>query len=95
MTCEEIERHFKQALKDVQRDGGHPDPTLEDDTIPLRDLVGFDSYSALDAEARLGAIISGLGAVPFKSTKDGHEMTIREIVDHLCKRHASEDKRAK
>ena len=87
MTCDEIEGHFKQVLREVQKDTGHPNARIEDDTIPLKDLEDFDSLSALDAEARLAAILGpNLGTVPFKSPTDGHEMSVREIVDHLCKR---------
>ncbi len=89
MTRDEIRKRLLDILTRVQRDSDAPCPPLTDDTVPLRDLPGFDSLSCTDAEDRLSTELGvDVDSIPFKSSKRGHEQTIKEIVDFLCREYA-------
>ncbi len=90
MTPDEIRKRFFDILTRVQRDSDAPCPALSDDTVPLRDLPGFDSLSCTDAEDRLSTELGvDVDSIPFKSSKRGNEQTIKEIVDFLCRKYAT------
>jgi hypothetical protein len=84
MTNEEIRRHLCEVLAAIQRDSGQPAPVLSDDTIPLSDLVEFDSLACVDAEVRLSKLLNvEIEKLPFKSMETGREQSVRQIVDYL------------
>ncbi len=90
MTRDELRKRFLDVLSKVQRDSDAPCPPLADETIPFRDLPGFDSLSGADAEDRLSTELGvDVDSIPFKSPKGGREQTIGEIVDFLYQKYAT------
>jgi len=81
MDADTIRNAFKVALQEVQSASNFACPEITDSLIPLRDLQGFDSLSAVDAEVRLSQRLGfEIVDLPFKSQQDGHELSISEII---------------
>ena len=77
------------AIVDTQRRSGREVQPITEDTIPLLDLVGFDSHNGVEVEVLLSI---GLGIeiekVPFRSRKRGSkELKVREIVSALSSKY--------
>ena len=84
MTKEELSKHICDVLTSIQKDSGQPVPALSDKTIPLAELIEFDSLACVDAEVRLSERLGvDIEKLPFKSVKTGQEQSIREIVDYV------------
>jgi hypothetical protein len=88
--ADKLHETFTQALldaiADTQRRSGREVQPITEDTIPLLDLVGFDSHNGVEVEVllsiRLGIEIE---KVPFLSGKRGSkELKVREIVSALA-----------
>ena len=87
---------FTQALFDsiaeTQKQSGREVQPMTEDTIPLLDLIGFDSHNGVEVEIflsmRLGIEIEKL---PFRVGKRGSkELKIREIVTALISKYGKQ-----
>jgi len=84
MTKEEISKHIFDVLTAIQKDSGQPVPVLSDKTIPLAELIEFDSLACVDAEVRLSERLGvDIEKLPFKSVTTGREQSIHDIVDYV------------
>ena len=94
MDRDEIRQQFLKVLNAVQTDSGHDKVDLSDQTVPTKDLVGFDSLACVDAEVRLSEALGvDVEGVPFKSAKSGQGHSVDEIVTHLYKRYGQDASR--
>ena len=81
MDIDRIRNALKVALGNVQAASNFACPEITDTLVPLRDLQGFDSLSAVDAEVRLSQELGfEIVELPFKSKADGHELSVSEII---------------
>lgn len=87
---------FNQALLDsiaeTQKNSGREIQPMTEETIPLLDLIGFDSHNGVEVEVllsiRLGLEIE---RVPFRVGKRGSkELKVREIVNALLSKYGKQ-----
>ena len=93
---DEIREIFTQALFDsiaeTQKQSGREVQTMTEDTIPLLDLIGFDSHNGVEVElhlsVRLGVEVEKLS---FRAGKRGsRELKIGEIVTALVNKYGKQ-----
>lgn len=87
-TREYLKRALVEVIGDIQRDAGRDVPTITDDTVPLDQIIGFDSVCGVEAAVLISERVAfEIESIPFVSPKAGHHMTVREIVDSLVASH--------
>ena len=85
MEYEEVRDALISALVEIQTVSGRVVPEITDDTCPIKDLEGFDSYNAVEISFLLS---DNLGCeIPsdlILSGDYGRPLKIHEIVNQLC-----------
>ena len=84
MNRADLQEALVRALREVQSDSLLSCPEISTDTVPLRDLEGFDSYSGVEVEVRLSDVLGvEITELPFRSPKNGRLLSLREILPDL------------
>jgi len=90
---DKLRETFTQALlesiAETQKQSGREVQTMTGETVPLLDLIGFDSHNGIEVEVllsiRLGIEIEN---IPFRVGKRGSkELKVREIVSSLLNKY--------
>lgn len=85
----DLQQRIIAVLETVQQLGGHANQQIREDTIPLRDLQGFDSLTGVETTSllaeQLGCEIStgGKSQNLFVSEDGGRMLDVSEISERL------------
>ena len=94
MTQAELIRAVQEqligALTQVQQDASREVPLLTDESVPLRDLAGFDSLSGVETAVLLSERVGfDIDDLPFATAGGERPLTVREIVEAVVRRHGA------
>jgi acyl carrier protein len=88
MDQDTIERQLMEAIRVCMETGGRECPQLTGDTVPLKDLQGFDSLCAIevlvDLESRLGKEL-GEDLFAVGSRKTAKQRSLRDVAEAILK----------
>ena len=87
MNRQQIREKLVEVLRDIQVQGGYAAPEITDETRPLEDLEGFDSYLGVevtsDVSRKFGISIP-VGENVFKAKGVARPLALNEVVDVLA-----------
>ena len=86
MDRETVMKHVIQAIEKIQEISGRDCETMDVDSRPIGDAMGFDSLNAIEATVALSARLDH--ELPddnlFISEDGKRPLTIAEVTDNLC-----------